>query len=640
MLRVYLLTFLSSNLKELIIVMGVSGSGKTTIGKQLALALDIPFFDADDFHPKSNIEKMSNGIPLNDEDRLPWLQNLNRHLIAHKNSGAVLACSALKESYREILSEGIFIDWVYLKADFDLIKERMLDRKDHFMPLELLQSQFNTLETPNYGIHVSNTSTPTEIVKKILSNLTKNHNSYFGVYGLGVMGKSLALNMLNKGFSLSVYNIDTPNEKNVVSNFLESAKNDLLMGYTDAKKFVDSLARPRKILLMVKAGDVVDIVIKQLTPFLNEGDIIIDGGNSHYLDTKQRIEELKAKGIHFVGLGVSGGEEGALKGPSLMPGGNIEAYHEISDVLEAIAAKDKSNKPCCTFIGNEGAGHFVKMVHNGIEYGEMQLLAELYHLLRKQLTYEEIAKVFNEWNKGEQSSYLLEITAKILLVKEGNNYLLDQILDKAGNKGTGSWSSIAALQNGLPTTVKTAAVFARYISSFKNDRTWLSGELDNLADENQLIDLDTLKEAYDFARTINMHQGLELIRKTSEENTWDIHLTEVLRIWTNGCIIKSERLEIWKDVIANSQSLLADKKTIIALNQQEVAVRNILKTALNNRIAVPCLWAAYNYWVGMTTKNSSANMIQAQRDYFGAHTYQRIDKDESQFFHTNWQLND
>ncbi len=620
--------------------MGVSGCGKTTIGQKLASELKTSFFDADDFHPESNVQKMSSGIPLNDEDRLPWLQSLNKLLQEQQNNGAILACSALKESYRDIISENIDVEWVHLNADFDLIKQRMLNRSEHYMPVELLRSQFDTLEKPEYGVHINVALSPKEIITKIKEYLTSMNQSYFGVYGLGVMGKSLALNMLDKGFSLSVFNIETEQEKGIVDDFLESTNSNKLKGFTRTEQFVSSLESPRKILLMVKAGEVVDLVIDQLVPYLDKGDIIIDGGNSHFLDTKRRTHNLLSKEIHFVGMGVSGGEEGALKGPSLMPGGNIEAYNKVASILEAIAAKDKSNNPCCTYIGTEGAGHFVKMVHNGIEYGEMQLLAELYTLLSKQLNYVQIASLFEDWNKGELSSYLLEITAKILRTKEGEEYLLDKILDKAGNKGTGAWSSVSALETGIPTTVKTAAVFARYISSFKSERVRLSKYTSPETNEGKAVDIEALKEAYDFARTINTHQGLALIKQTSDDNNWNINLSEVLRVWTNGCIIKSEKLDEWRKIIKNNNSLLSDNTIIETLKNQEFSVSEILKTSLTNRITIPCIWAAYNYWIGMTTKNSSANMIQAQRDFFGAHTYQRIDKDEWQFFHTNWLAND
>lgn len=620
--------------------MGVSGCGKTTIGQKLASELNISFFDADDFHPESNVQKMSNGIALNDEDRLPWLLSLNKLLQEQQNNGAILACSALKESYRNILSKDIDVEWVYLNADFDLIKKRMLNRSEHYMPVELLYSQFETLEEPEYGIHINVILPPKEIITKIKEKLTSMNQSSFGVYGLGVMGKSLALNILDKGFSLSVFNIETEHEQGIVDDFLESTNSKKLKGFTNTEKFISSLESPRKILLMVKAGEVVDLVVDQLAPYLDKGDIIIDGGNSHFLDTKRRTDSLLSKEIHFVGMGVSGGEEGALKGPSLMPSGNIEAYNKVAPILEAIASKDKTNKPCCTYIGTEGAGHFVKMVHNGIEYGEMQLLAELYTLLSEQLNYDEIASLFEDWNKGELSSYLLEITAKILRTKEGEDYLLDKILDKAGNKGTGAWSSVSALETGIPTTVKTAAVFARYVSSFKAERVRLSKYTSDEVNKSKEVDVEALKEAYDFARTINTHQGLTLIKQTSDNNNWNINLSEVLRIWTNGCIIKSEKLNEWRKIIKNNDSLLLENTIVETLKKQELSVSEILKTSLTNRIAIPCIWAAYNYWIGMTTKNSSANMIQAQRDFFGAHTYQRIDKDESQFFHTSWLAND
>ncbi len=458
----------------------------------------------------------------------------------------------------------------------------------------------------------------------------------FGIIGLGVMGKSLALNILDKGISLSVYNRATENEAEIVSDFIEENATNNVLGFTDFTEFVISLEQPRKILLMVKSGDVVDQIIQQLLPLLSENDCVIDGGNSHFKVTKKRLELLKDKGINFFGLGVSGGEEGARNGPSLMPGGQKEKYKEISYILEAIAAKDFNGKACCTYIGPDGAGHFVKMVHNGIEYADMQLLAEIYGLLSATLSYEEIAAVFEDWNTGTLSSYLLEITAKILKAKEQEGYVLDDILDKAGNKGTGSWSSASALELGVPTSIKTAAVFARYTSSFIEKRMQLSNQLKRKDQEPKQIDILVLKEAYDFARTLNLQQGLLLIKESSNEYQWNLNLSEICRVWTSGCIIKSAKIVQYVEKFKTISCLLEDSEIVENLSKQESSLQKILNYALLHRKQVPCFYESYNYWLAMTTKQSTANLIQAQRDFFGAHTFQRVSSSDSKSFHFNW----
>lgn len=458
----------------------------------------------------------------------------------------------------------------------------------------------------------------------------------FGIIGLGVMGKSLALNILDHMFSLSVYNRTGENEENVISDFIAENTTKNVVGFTKLPEFVASLSQPRKILIMVKAGEVVDAVINQLLPLLSENDSIIDGGNSHFKDTFRRLEFVKKQGIHFFGLGISGGEEGARKGPSLMPGGTKENYNEISEVLEAIAAKDVHGKPCCSYIGPEGAGHFVKMIHNGMEYADMQLLAEMYGLLSVTLSNEEIAAIFEEWDRGILSSYLLGITAKILKTKEQQTYVLDTILDRAGNKGTGSWSSAIALELGIPTSIKTAAVFARYTSSFKEQRTLLSTRVKNKNRACKPVDIEGLKEAYDFARTLNLQQGLQLLQQASNKYNWELNLSEICRVWTNGCIIKSAKIVRYVAKLKTITNLFEDSEVIAALEKQELSVQKIIEYGLVQRVQVPCFYESYNYWLAMTTAKSTANLIQAQRDYFGAHGFQRVDSTSEESFHFNW----
>ena len=461
--------------------------------------------------------------------------------------------------------------------------------------------------------------------------------SLFGVFGLGVMGKSISLNIAEKGFSLSVYNRSEEGETNVVKNFLNTNRSfNNLKGFSDISDFIDSLEKPRKILLMIKAGATVDLVLEKLLPFLSEDDIIIDGGNSHYLHTKRRFDLLKNNGINFIGAGISGGEEGARKGPSIMPGGTKESYDAVANILESISAKDIHGEACCNYIGPDGSGHFIKMVHNGIEYVEMQLLAELFALMSKFMDYDEIANVFEQWNKGDLSSYLLDITIQILRKKEADRHLLRLILDKAGNKGTGSWSSKSAFDLGIPNTMMSSAVFARYISSFKDSRIELSKikKLDNTSIEN--LDLDVLKNAYQFARIINHHQGFELMKKASDRYNWNLSFSEIARIWTNGCIIKSDLMSTLMSVFEDNAKILKVKSIQEMLISNEKYISQILRYGIDLRVSLHSFGAAYNYWVDMTTENLPANLIQAQRDFFGSHTYQRTDSNSDNFYHTNW----
>ncbi len=461
--------------------------------------------------------------------------------------------------------------------------------------------------------------------------------SEFGVFGLGVMGSSISLNIADKGYELSVFNRAEGGEENVVDDFMKANSHlDNIHGFTDLDAFVESMAKPRKILVMIKAGPTVDLVLNNLVPKLSKGDVIIDGGNSHYLNTKKRFDFCQEKGIEFIGAGISGGEEGARKGPSIMPGGKKESYSIVSSVLESISAKDDFGKTCCAYIGPEGSGHFIKMVHNGVEYVEMQLLAELYAIMSISHTNEEIAVVFESWNQGELSSYLLEITTHILRKKEGKNYLLDKILDKAGNKGTGSWSSKAAFDLGIPNTMMSSAVFARYISSFKERRKKLSGLIQLETVNATLPDLNLIKKAYKMARLLNHQQGFKLMELASKSFDWKLDFSAIARIWSNGCIIKSHLMNKLHEGFKSERDLFEMDFIIATMSEDEKALREVLKYGLDSRISLHCFTAGYQYWIDMTSERLPANLIQAQRDYFGAHTYQRTDDSSGEFFHTKW----
>lgn len=622
-----------------IVVMGVSGCGKTTIGKMLAASLALPYYDADAFHPEKNVQKMLAGIALNDLDREPWLNELARQIsVWDKDSGAVLSCSALKEKYREKFNEHVNnIYWVFLNGSYELIFSRMQSREGHYMRPDLLKSQFEILEIPDYGFHISISGSPEEITAQIIKNMEVTKKSIFGLIGLGVMGKSIAANIAEKNISLSVYNRAEAGEEKVVQNFLEENHNFAhLRGYNELQAFVQSLAKPRKILIMIKAGKALDQVIEQVSQYLSPGDILIDGGNSHYRDTAKRMEALAAKQIDFIGAGISGGEEGARTGPSIMPGGRLSAYRSIAPVLEAIAARDKQGESCCTYVGPQGAGHFVKMIHNGMEYAEMQLLADVFTMLAGYHSYEEIAAIFEKWDRTEVSGFLLQITSRILRKKEGDQYLLDLIVDSAGSKGTGSWSSITALTFGQASTLMTSAVFARYISTLKERRMQLAKLVKTEKGSSGKPDVESLFKAYYFAKILNHQQGFDLIKAVSDELLWTIDLSELARIWTNGCIIKSAFMDKCQTIFGHTQDLFSEKAVLDTLQENERFIMEIVQLGIGNRKSIPTLFASLDYWFAITSPRSSAMIIQAQRDYFGAHTYQRTDRNNSEFFHTNW----
>lgn len=623
------------------IVFGVSGIGKTTIGKMLSCALNIPFYDADDFHPDVNIKKMSDGIPLNDTDRAPWLNLLGGKIKTwNKSSGAVLACSALKESYRGILKtiDNEDVKWIFLNANIELISNRLKSRKNHYFNAKLLQSQFETLEVPRYGLHINANQPKKQIIKQILNNIMV--KSSFGIIGLGVMGKSLALNIAGKETSVSVYNRQIPEiEVDIAEKFVNEHIKMPFQGFDKLSYFVLSLEKPRNILLMVNAGKPVDYVIDDLLPFLDVDDLIIDGGNSHFLDTKKRIKRLDDHKIHFIGMGISGGEEGALKGPSMMPSGSKQVYKRIESVLNTISAKDKNGNSCCAYIGPEGSGHFIKMIHNGIEYGEMQILAEIYYLLRfhGEKSPIEIASVFENWKNDDLSSYLLEITIDILRKKEGEDFLIDKILDMALQKGTGGWSTIAALDLGRPFDTISASVMARYMSAMKLTRVKASKLYNSIVKKHVDIDIDKLKSTYKASRIINHAIGFDTIQEASKEYNWNLNLSEIARIWTNGCIIRSSFMEKLVKYFKNSnEHLLLHAEIVEELEASISDYGLIVSQALNGGCTLPVISSGLNYFLGFVSEKSSANMIQAQRDYFGAHTYQRVDKPLDSYFHTQW----
>ena len=461
--------------------------------------------------------------------------------------------------------------------------------------------------------------------------------SDIGIYGLGVMGSALGMNLLGKNFLLSVYNRDERGKNDMLSNFMRitSDINGQVSGFTDLWKFINSIRRPRKIILMIKAGPPIDEVLNQLLGLLEKGDVIIDGGNSHYLDTQKRIDLAASFGIDFIGAGISGGEEGARSGPAIMPGGDHSAYLKVAHILETMAARNEKKEPCCAYIGKGGSGHFVKMVHNGLEYVEMQLLAELYGLLSGQMNNEEIAELFEDWNQGGLGSYLLEITVKILRRKENGVFLLDMILDSAGQKGTGSWSVQELLNLSIPGTMMTSAVFSRYLSAMRRERNAISFDQPVDPSDNAL-DLDAIKEAYRLAKMINHQQGFKLIQRASETYGWHIDLSGIAEIWSNGCIIKSRMLKEIKKILSQHVDLFDDKELVLSIKKGEPSMVEIISLGLKHRKSLGCFYSAYHYWIDLSSERLPANLIQAQRDFFGAHGYQRIDKPEDENYHSIW----
>ena len=463
-----------------------------------------------------------------------------------------------------------------------------------------------------------------------------------GVVGLSVMGENIALNFASKGFSVSVYN----RTSGVTEKFLSNrAVGHEIFGYEDIGGFVHSLESPRKILMMIRAGEPVDSFIDQLLPFLEQGDIIVDGGNSHHQDSLRRMKFLKAKEIRFVGSGISGGEIGALRGPSIMPGGDHSAWQHLEPIFTTIAAKAEDGSPCCAWMGPGGAGHFVKMVHNGIEYGDMQLICETYQVMKVMLEMSaaEIHSVFAEWNRGDLQSYLIEITADIMsFLDEDGEPLIDKILDVAQQKGTGKWTVNAALDFGVPLSLISESVFARCLSSHKKLRLVASARLNGPGEEysgDKSAMLGDLGKALFGAKIISYAQGFGLLRAASNAFGWNLKFGEIARIWRSGCIIRSAFLDDIADAFREKpalENLLFDPYFNKIVTNSQTGLRNVISASVMTGIAMPSFTSALNYYDGLRRAESPANLLQAQRDYFGAHMYERTDRPRGEWFHTNW----
>ena len=464
-----------------------------------------------------------------------------------------------------------------------------------------------------------------------------------GVIGLAVMGENLVLNMANHGFRVACFNRTVSR----VDEFVEgrgAGKN--LVGAHSLQEFCAALERPRKAMMMIKAGPPVDSTIEQLLPYLEKGDIIIDGGNSNWQDTDRRVKELEKRGILFIGTGISGGEEGALNGPSIMPGGSAEAWPAVKPIFQSIAARTDDGEPCCDWVGGGGAGHFVKMVHNGIEYGDIQLINEAYHLMRDMMgmNNDDMAATFRSWDKGDLDSYLIEITGNILAYRDADGKAtVDTILDTAGQKGTGKWTVNNALELNVPLTLIAEAVFARFLSALKSERIAASRVLGGPKTEPFAEDregfLRDLSQALYSAKLISYAQGYQLMRAASETNGWNLNYGGIALIWQGGCIIRSRFLGKIKEAFDHNstlQNLLLDPFFSKAIMEGQAAWRRVLKVGITQGIPMPSISSALAYYDGYRTERLPANLLQAQRDYFGAHTYERVDCPLGEFSHTNW----
>ncbi|MFS0781032.1 NADP-dependent phosphogluconate dehydrogenase [Bacillus sp. 1P06AnD] len=461
-----------------------------------------------------------------------------------------------------------------------------------------------------------------------------------GVIGLAVMGKNLAFNIESRGYSVSVFN----RSREKTDEMMKESKGKKIVPTYTIEEFIQSLEKPRKILLMVKAGAATDATIQQIKPLLDKGDIVIDGGNTFFEDTVRRNKELSEAGINFIGTGVSGGEEGALKGPSIMPGGQKEAYELVAPIFKEISAKVEGDA-CTTYIGPDGAGHYVKMVHNGIEYGDMQLISESYFLLKNvlNLSAEELHEVFADWNKGELDSYLIEITADIFKKydDETGKPMVDVILDRAGQKGTGKWTSQSALDLGVPLPIITESVFARFLSAMKDERVAASKVLSGPSpkefngDKKALI--ESVRKALFMSKICSYAQGFAQMRSASEEFNWDLKYGEIAMIFRGGCIIRAGFLQSIKDAYDRDpelKNLLLDPYFKNIVEQYQTSLREVIALAVMNGVPVPCFSAALSYYDSYRSERLPANLLQAQRDYFGAHTYERVDKEGT--YHTEW----
>ena len=614
-----------------LVMMGVAGCGKSTLGIAVAQALGWSFIEGDDLHPAKNIAKMAGGTPLNDDDRATWLASLREKMDTYRQIGqpAVVACSALKQKYRDML-DGPDLLYVYLRGSKATIRKRLDARAGHFMGPDMLQSQFDILEEPTGALVLDIEKNPQQLIGEILMAIEL-PNYQVGMVGLGVMGRNLAQNLQNHGWS--VIGFDPAIDQAIVPTLrLASSPAEL----------VASLQTPRKVFVMVPAGESVDEAIKGLLPALSAGDVIIDGGNTHFKDTQRRTEELSKQGILLIGSGVSGGESGALHGPSLMPGGNPNAWPLVQGMFESVAAKTSHGEACVSWMGKGGAGHYVKMVHNAIEYAMMQLTAEIYDLLHRGLgtNNTQVAAAFKQWNQGRLHGYLIELTAQVLTKQDPftGGHLVDVIADQAAQKGTGKWASQDALDLAVAVPILNAGVEARILSANRELRGMLAKAYPNTTSSSSYSPtLDQIEEALYAAFLLAYAQGMEQIRAASSEYGWEINLANAVSVWRAGCIIRADILELLVQALQQPQS---DRHLLLApiiqstLNSCSSSLRAVVSGGIECSIPMPAFASAIASFDSVRSATLPANLIQAQRDAFGAHTYQRVDIPGT--FHSEW----
>jgi 6-phosphogluconate dehydrogenase len=643
-----------------IVIIGASGSGKSTLAQALARRLGWSFIEGDSLHPPANVAKMASGISLDDADRAPFLRAVAQ-AIGEAGGPVVVACSALKRSYRDVLRDltgPAVLLFVWPRLYRDTLAARLTGRAGHFMPVTLLDSQLAAFEAPGpdeHALAIDGTAATADQVDSVLQTLQTSaartdpeamkatrQPCDIGLIGLAVMGENLALNIERRGHSVCVYNRTAARTLAFTTGRGAGRR---FTGATTLQHFVASLATPRRVLMLVKAGSAVDELIAQLLPLLAPGDVLVDCGNSLHTDTMRRTREVEARGLLYVGCGVSGGEEGALNGPSMMPGGSSAAWPLLRPVFEAICARTPAGEPCVRWIGADGAGHFVKMVHNGIEYGDMQLIAETYDVMRRALRMDNdaMAGVFAEWNAGELDSYLVGITRDILAFRdEGGEAVVDRILDAAGQKGTGRWTVNAALEEGVPLPLTTEAVFARSLSAARDERVAAAAALvppPPGRPDDARGRVEDLRAALYASKIVSYAQGFALLRAAAATNRWQLDPASIALTWRAGCIIRSVFLGEIRNAFARDPALpnlVLDPFFAGALRSREAAWRRAVSAAVMAGIPVPCLSAALAWWDACRCTTLPANLLQAQRDYFGAHTYERTDRPRGQYFHTDW----
>ncbi|QOR45933.1 NADP-dependent phosphogluconate dehydrogenase [Trueperella pecoris] len=654
-----------------VVIMGVSGSGKTTVAAILQDRWGWELAEADEFHPQSNIDKMHAGIPLTDDDRWPWLELIREWMTEQEAHGrpTIVTCSALKRSYRDVLRRGSArVVFMHLDGDRALLSDRLSARMDHFMPASLLDSQYATLEDlrpDELGAVVDIAGTPAGIASDIerkLEALTRQSHvgvpdgmarANVGVYGLGVMGSALARNLASKGLRTAVTNIDSAYTDRFV--LAHGEEGEFVVTKSPAE-FVASLERPRKVLLMVTAGPAVDSVLGELSAYLESGDIVVDMGNSHFRDTRRREATMRQRGLYFVGCGTSGGEEGALTGPALMIGGARAPYEQLQPIFETIAARADDGASCAKYVGPDGAGHFAKTLHNGIEYAQMQAIAEVYHLLHNTLglSNAQVADVFDEWDAEELNSYLLQISAALLRYSHEGSDFIELVADRAGNKGTGAWSTMIGVELGADVSMLAGSLFARFASGSSIRGAWpdvaegrsddssgsnagrtLVGEASELTVEGNGLTVEDLRHALWLCGLVTYAQGFEVIRRASQVFDWKIDLADVCRGWRAGCIIRGAMLEEFASVLEGGNPLDIVVKNADTIEQRLASVRNVVSTAVRAGVPLAATNTALNYVESARARRLPAALIQAQRDFFGAHGFEMIDR-EGGGFHGPW----